>query len=171
MATLNLSVSGEEDSQLEQDGSPLASGQEEMASNLRVVVDISSSSRRSVSWHFLGGWYLDVEKPICHLPLLPILLNCVRSHVDLLSCVRSVRAIVVVLTDSKEALHLLPASHFLVRPSIASPTYSTLLSGEYRCWSFLDYVEDIYLAGRLLRSFQKNPFTLCTSFHNLHNLS
>ena len=22
---------------------------------------------------------------------------------------------------------------------------------EYRCWSFLDYVEDIYLAGRLLR--------------------
>ena len=90
MATLNLSVSGEEDSQLEQDGSPLASGQEEMASNLRVVVDISSS-RRSVNWHFLGGWYLDVEKPICHLPLLPVLLNCVRSHVDLY-CVRSVRA-------------------------------------------------------------------------------
>ena len=25
--------------------------------------------------------------------------------------------------------------------------FSTLLSGEYRCWSFLDYVEDIYLAG------------------------
>ena len=90
MATLNLSVSGEEDSQLEQDGSPLASGQEEMASNLRVVVDISSS-RRSVNWHFLGGWYLDVEKPICHWPLLPILLNCVKSHVDLY-CVRSVRA-------------------------------------------------------------------------------
>ena len=90
MATLNLSVSGEEDSQLEQDGSPLASGQEEMASNLRVVVDISSS-RRSVNWHFLGGWYLDVEKPICHLPFLPILLNCVRPHVDLY-CVRSVRA-------------------------------------------------------------------------------
>ena len=40
---------------------------------------------------FLGGWYLDVEKPICHLSLLPILLNCVRSHVDLY-CVRSVRA-------------------------------------------------------------------------------
>ena len=39
----------------------------------------------------LGGWYLDVEKPICHLSLLPILLNCVRSHVDLY-CVRSVRA-------------------------------------------------------------------------------
>ena len=90
MATLNLSVSGEEDSQLEQDGSPLASGQEEMASNLRVVVDISSS-RRSANWHFLGGWYLDVEKPICHLPLLSILLNCVRSHVDVY-CVRSVRA-------------------------------------------------------------------------------
>ena len=53
MATLNLSVSGEEDSQLEQDGSPLASGQEEVASNLRVVVDISSS-RRSANWHFLG---------------------------------------------------------------------------------------------------------------------
>ena len=33
---------------------------------------------------------LDVEKPICHLSLLPILLNCVRSHVDLY-CVRSVR--------------------------------------------------------------------------------
>ena len=65
MATLNLSVSGE-DSQLEQDGSPLTSGQEEMASNLLVVVDISSS-RRLVNWHFLGGWYLDVEKPICHL--------------------------------------------------------------------------------------------------------
>ena len=90
MATLNPSVSGEEDSQLKQDGSSLASGQEEMASNLRVVVDISSS-RRSVNWHFLGGWYLDVEKPICHLPLLPILLNCVRSNVDLY-CVRSVRA-------------------------------------------------------------------------------
>ena len=78
--------------------------------------------------------------------------------------------LVVVLTDSKEALHL-PASHFLVRPSIALPTYSTLLSGEYRCWSYLDYVEDIYLAGRLLRSFKKKPFTLCTSSHNLHNLS
>ena len=90
MATLNLSVSGEEDSQLEQDGSPLASLQEEMASNRRVVVDISNS-RRSVNWHFWGGWYLGVEKPICHLPLLPILLNCVRSHVDLY-CVRSVRA-------------------------------------------------------------------------------
>ena len=64
--------------------------------------------------------------------------------------------LVVVLTDSKEALHL-PASHFLVRPSIASSTYSTLLSGEYRCWSFLDYVEDIYLAGRL-RSSQKKTF-------------
>ena len=25
------------------------------------------------------------------------------------------------------------------------------LSGEYRCWYFLDYVEDIDLAGRLLR--------------------
>ena len=57
MATLNLSVSGEKDSQLEQDGSPLASGQEEVASNLRVVVDISSS-RRSVNWHFLGGLVL-----------------------------------------------------------------------------------------------------------------
>ena len=53
-----------------------------MASNLRVVVDISSS-RRSFNWHFWGGWYLDVEKPICHLSLLPIPLNCVRSHVDL----------------------------------------------------------------------------------------
>ena len=91
MVTLNLSTSGEEDSQLEQDGSPLASGQEEMASNLRVVVDISGS-RRSFNCHFLGSWYLDVEKPnICHLSLLPILLNCVRSHVDLY-CVRSVRA-------------------------------------------------------------------------------
>ena len=90
MVTLNLSASGEEDSQLEQDGSPLASGRKEMASNLRVVVDISSSSRRSFNWHFLGGWYLDVEKPICYLSLLPILLNCVRSHVDLY-CVRSVR--------------------------------------------------------------------------------
>ena len=82
----------------------------------------------------IGGWYLDVEKSICHLSLLPILLNCVRSHVDLY-CVRSVRvSLVVVLTDSKEALHL-PASHFLVRPSIASSTYySTLLSGEYRCY-------------------------------------
>ena len=91
MVTLNLSTSGKEDSQLEQDGSPLASGQEEMATNLRVVVDISSS-RRSFNWHFLGGWYLDVEKPICHyLSLLPILLNCVKSHVDL-NCVRSVRA-------------------------------------------------------------------------------
>ena len=49
-----------------------------------------SSSRRSFNWHFFGGWYLDVEKPICHLSLLPILLNCVRSHVDLY-CVRSVR--------------------------------------------------------------------------------
>ena len=77
--------------------------------------------------------------------------------------------LVVVLTDSKEALHLLPASHFLVRPSIASSTYSTLLSGEYRCWSFLDYVEDIYLAGRLLRSSPQKVFTLCTSFHNLRN--
>ena len=85
----NLSASGEEDLQLEQGGSPLASGQEEMASNLRVVVDISSS-RRPSNWHFLGGWYLDVEKPICHLYLLPILLICVRSHVDLY-CVRSVR--------------------------------------------------------------------------------
>ena len=91
MVTLNLSTSGEEDSQLEQDGSPLASRQEEMASNLRVVVDISGS-RRSFNWHFLGSWYLDVEKSnICHLSLLPILLNCVRSHVDLY-CVRSVRA-------------------------------------------------------------------------------
>ena len=95
MVTLNPSTSGEEDSQLEQDGSPLASGQEEMATNLRVVADISSS-RRSFNWFFLGGgfggdWYLDVEKPICHLSLLPILLNCVRSHVDLY-CVRSVRA-------------------------------------------------------------------------------
>ena len=91
MVTLNLSAAGgEEDSQLEQDGSPLAFGQEEMASNLRVVDDISSS-RRSSNWHFLGGWYLDVEKPICHLSLLPILLNCVRSHMDLY-CVRSVRA-------------------------------------------------------------------------------
>ena len=90
MVTLNLSAAGEEDSQLEQDGNPLAFGQEEMASNLRVVDDISSS-RRSFNWHFLGGWYLDVEKPICHLSLLPILLNCVRSHVDLY-CVRSVRA-------------------------------------------------------------------------------
>ena len=89
MVTLNLSTSGE-DSQLEQDGSPLASGQEEMASNLRVVVGISGS-RRSFNWHFLGSWFLDVEKPICHLSLLPILLNCVRSHVDLY-CVRSVRA-------------------------------------------------------------------------------
>ena len=35
-------------------------------------------------------WYLDVERPICHLSLLPILLNCVRSHVDLY-CLRSVR--------------------------------------------------------------------------------
>ena len=67
-----------------------------MATNLRVVADISSS-RRSFNWFFwgggvfLGGWYLDVEKPICHLSLLPILLNCVRSHVDLY-CVRSVRA-------------------------------------------------------------------------------
>ena len=94
MVTLNPSTSGEEDSQLEQDGSPLASGQEEMATNLRVVADISSS-RRSFNCFFgggfLGGWYLDVEKPICHLSLLPILLNCVRSHVDLY-CVRSVRA-------------------------------------------------------------------------------
>ena len=57
------------------------------------------------------------------------------------------------------------------KPSIASPTDFTLLSGEYRCWSFLDYVEDVYLAGHLLRSFQKKTFTLCTSFHNLHNLS
>ena len=89
MATLNLSVSGE-DSQLEQDGSPLASGQEEMASNLRVVVDISNKQKIG-QLAFFGGWYLDVEKPICHLPLLPILLNCVRSHVDLY-CVRSVRA-------------------------------------------------------------------------------
>ena len=87
---LYLNASGEEDSQLEQDGSPLDSGQEEMASNLRVVVDISSS-RRSFNWLFWGGWYLDVEKPICHLSLLPILLNCVRSHMDLY-CVRSVRA-------------------------------------------------------------------------------
>ena len=89
MVTLNLSASGEEDSQIEQGGSPLASGQEEMTSNLRVVVDISSS-RRSFNWNFLGGWYLDVEKPICHFSLLPILLICVRSHVDLY-CVRSVR--------------------------------------------------------------------------------
>ena len=53
MVTLNPSTSGEEDSQLEQDGSPLASGQEEMATNLRVVADISSS-RRSFNWFFLG---------------------------------------------------------------------------------------------------------------------
>ena len=54
MVTLNPSTSGEEDSQLEQDGSPLASGQEEMATNLRVVADISSS-RRSFNWFFFGG--------------------------------------------------------------------------------------------------------------------
>ena len=56
MVTLNPSTSGEEDSQLEQDGSPLASGQEEMATNLRVVADISSS-RRSFNWFFGGGGF------------------------------------------------------------------------------------------------------------------
>ena len=46
---------------------------------------------------------------------------------------------------------------------------ATLLSGEYRCWSFLDYVEDIYLAGWSSSSFLlKKPllpfvplFTIC----------
>ena len=62
----NLSASGEEDSQLEQGGSPLASGQEEMASNLRVVVDISSS-RRSFNWLFwgVGTWMLRSLSVIC----------------------------------------------------------------------------------------------------------
>ena len=54
------------DSQLEQDGSPLASGQEEMATNLRVVVDISSS-RRSFNWFFggVGTWMLRSLSVIC----------------------------------------------------------------------------------------------------------
>ena len=55
MVTLNPSTSGEEDSQLEQDGSPLASGQEEMATNLRVVADISSSWRSFNGFFFGGG--------------------------------------------------------------------------------------------------------------------
>ena len=54
----------------------------------------------------------------------------------------------------------LPASHFLVRPSIDS---STQLSGEHCCWSFLDYVEDIFLAGRLLLPSLKlfHFYTIC----------
>ena len=32
-------------------------------------------------------------------------------------------------------------------------TPSTRLSGEYRCWSFLDYVEDIYPVGSRLRPY------------------
>ena len=68
---------------------------------------------------------------IC-LCYLSILLNCVinRSRVGLY-CVRSVRVSSingVVLTDSKEVLHL-PASHFLVRTSVAS---STLLYSTFR---------------------------------------
>ena len=80
-------------------------------------------------------------------------------------------ALVVVLTDSKEALHL-PASHFLVRPSIASPTfllYFQVNTVVGRFWIMLKI--STWLVGRLLRFFLKKPFTLCTSFHNLHNLS
>ena len=85
----------------------------------------------------------------------------VRSRNVFFSCHR------IISHDRNYIEQNLPASHFLVRPSIASSTYFALLSGEYRCWSFLDYVEDIYLAGRLLRSSQKKLlpfvplFTIC----------
>ena len=91
MATLNLSVSGEEGSQLEQDGSPLASLDKKKWHLTYGWWLTSAAAEDRSTGIFWGGWYLDVEKPICRLPLLPILLNCVRSHVDLY-CVRSVRA-------------------------------------------------------------------------------
>ena len=57
MVTLNLSASGGEDSQLEQDGSPLASGQEEMASNLYGWW-LTSAAAEDRSTGFFGGLVL-----------------------------------------------------------------------------------------------------------------
>ena len=60
----------------------------------------------------------------------------------------------------------------LVRPSIASPTfllYFQVNTVVGRFWIMLKI--STWLVGRLLRFFLKKPFTLCTSFHNLHNLS
>ena len=69
-------------------------------------------------------------------------------------CVRSVRVVSSSSFDRQQGRFFayIPASHFLVRPSIAS---STQLLGEYSWWSFLDSVEGIYLAGRLLRPSSK----------------
>ena len=86
----------------------------------------------------------------------------------MLETTRGVFALVVVLTDSKEALHL-PASHFLVRPSIASPTfllYFQVNTVVGRFWIMLKI--STWLVGRLLRFFLKKPllpfvplFTIC----------
>ena len=52
----------------------------------------------------------------------------------------------VALTGSARRVHTHPlASYFFVGPSIAL----RLLSGEYRCLVFLDYVEDIFVGGPL----------------------
>ena len=60
--------------------------------------------------------------------------------------------------------HSYPETRFRrERARVHIPT-STQLSGEYSCWSVLDYVEDIYLAGRLLRPFLKS------FLRNLHHL-